>query len=162
MTDAMSADARPEKRLFISLLTRDIPLTAAFLDLLDNSVNAAIQRYSSRLRSADDYMAVFQDNDIIPSVKIHLNWSEDKVEIRDTASGISSQTARDYVFRFGRASERGHESDRLSVYGVGLKRAIFKLGNNVTIRSDHVDGGFDMGLERPKMGVRRQRQTVDV
>lgn len=36
MTEKLKADASPEKRLFISLLTRDIPLVAAFLDLMVN------------------------------------------------------------------------------------------------------------------------------
>lgn len=35
----------------------------------------------------------------------------------------------------------------MSVYGIGLKRAIFKLGNKITISSDHVDGGFDLELD---------------
>jgi hypothetical protein len=37
--------------------------------------------------------------------------------------------------------------DRLSVYGIGLKRAMFKLGNKIAIQSDHADGGFDLKLD---------------
>jgi hypothetical protein len=49
MAEQLRADASPEKRLFISLLTRDIPLIAAFLDLIDNSV-PAYHRASANLR----------------------------------------------------------------------------------------------------------------
>ena len=51
MTNSLTADASPEKRLFISLLTRDISLVAAFLDLIDNSINAALAPLADK---ADD------------------------------------------------------------------------------------------------------------
>lgn len=146
MPTTISADASPEKRLFISLLTRDIPLIAAFLDLTDNSINAAVEPYSARLKSADEYLSLFADENIRPSVTISLLASADKVEISDSACGISAKTAQEHVFKFGRGSEAGHEKDRLSVYGIGLKRAIFKLGNKISMRSDHIEGGFDLKL----------------
>lgn len=157
MTVKMSADASPEKRLFISLLTRDIPLVAAFLDLIDNSVNAAVEPHASRLKSAQDYLEVFGDESVNPSVSIDLVISSDKIEIRDNASGISATTARDHVFKFGRAPDDASHGDRLSVYGIGLKRAIFKLGNNVTIRSDHKDGGFDLKLDVSKWAKSKEQ-----
>lgn len=147
MGKTLSADASPEKRLFISLLTRDIPLVAALLDLLDNSINSAVERYSDRLTTAEEYLAFFSDEAIQPHVKIALNVSSDRVEIVDTASGISAAVARDHVFKFGRGDEPASDSDRLSVYGIGLKRAIFKLGNTIKMRSDHEDGGFDLKLD---------------
>ncbi len=146
MVERLDADASPEKRLFVSLITRDIPLVAAFLDLIDNSVNAAIEPYSDRLRSAPDYLSALQDDTIVPAVSISLDITETKVTITDDATGISAKTAQEHVFKFGRAEGEAHEHDRLSVYGIGLKRAMFKLGNEITIRSDHSDGGFDLKL----------------
>lgn len=150
MPATVQADASPEKRLFISLLTRDIPLIAAFLDLVDNSINAAVEPYSARLRSADEYLALFGDETIQPNVGISLSISEERIEISDSASGISAKTAKEHVFKFGRGSEPASGTDRLSVYGIGLKRAIFKLGNKISMRSDHVDGGFDLKLDVAK------------
>ncbi len=146
MVERLDADASPEKRLFVSLITRDIPLVAAFLDLIDNSVNAAIEPYSDRLRSAPDYLSALQDDTIVPAVSISLDITETKVTITDDATGISAKTAQEHVFKFGRAEGEAHEHDRLSVYGIGLKRAMFKLGNEITIRSDHSDGGFGLKL----------------
>ena len=40
-----------------------------------------------------------------------------------------------------------NKADRLSVYGLGLKRAFFKLGRRVRITSDHVGGGFGLDLD---------------
>jgi hypothetical protein len=145
--ETLAANASPEKRLFISLLTRDIPLVAAFLDLLDNSINAAVESLSSRLETAEGYMAVFLDEAVTPAVTVKLEISGEKVEIVDTASGISAKTAEEHVFKFGRPADEGHPADRLSVYGIGLKRAMFKLGNKIVMRSDHVEGGFELDLD---------------
>lgn len=150
MPTKVEVDASPEKRLFISLLTRDIPLVAAFLDLVDNSINAAVEPFAHRLRSAEEYLELFSDPSIQPNVSISLSISENRVEITDAAGGISSTTARDHVFKFGRGSEPASSTDRLSVYGIGLKRALFKLGNKIAMRSDHVDGGFDLKLDVDK------------
>jgi len=146
MTEKLKADASPEKRLFISLITRDIPLVAAFLDLIDNSINAAVEPASHRLLTAEDYLKLFQDEAVKPTVDIFLSVSPEQVEIRDTALGISAKTAAEHVFKFGRASNEAHAEDRLSVYGIGLKRAMFKLGNRIAIHSDHINGGFDLKL----------------
>lgn len=145
--ETLAAKASPEKRLFISLLTRDIPLVAAFLDLLDNSINAAVESLSSRLETAEGYMAVFLDEAVTPAVTVKLEILGERVEIVDTASGISAKTAEEHVFKFGRPADEGHPADRLSVYGIGLKRAIFKLGNKIVMRSDHVEGGFELDLD---------------
>lgn len=143
----MKAKANAEKRLFISLLTRDIPLVAAFLDIIDNSVNAAIEPYAARLQTAADYVALFNDETVEPTVEIKVETSSGTVTVTDNAAGISATTAAEHVFKFGRDGEEAHRSDRLSVYGIGLKRAMFKMGNRIVMSSDHVDGGFDLVLD---------------
>ena len=146
-SDTIPADASPEKRLFISLLTRDISLGAAFLDLIDNSVNAAVQPFAKRLETADDYLSVLDDTSVRPAVDINVEIFNGSISITDTAPGIAIETARDHVFRFGRGATEEDDTDRLSVYGLGLKRAFFKAGRHVTIQSDHVGGGFELDLD---------------
>ena len=75
MEGRLHADASPEKRLFISLLTRDISMVAAFLDLIDNSVNAAVAPFSEKLRTAEEYIDLLQDAAIKPTVDIHVTLS---------------------------------------------------------------------------------------
>ena len=147
MSETIFADANPEKRLFISLLTRDIPMIAAFLDLIDNSVNAALVPFADRLGTADGYVEVLEDTNVQPDTDIQLKISEQRVEIIDNAPGISLDIAKKHVFKFGRSEQNENETDRLSVYGLGLKRAFFKLGERVKITSDHVDGGFELNLD---------------
>ena len=147
MSETIFADANPEKRLFISLLTRDIPMIAAFLDLIDNSVNAALEPFANRLGTADGYVTVLEDDNVQPNTVIRITISEQRVKIVDNAPGISLEHARKHVFKFGRSIQDENESDRLSVYGLGLKRAFFKLGRRVQIISDHVNGGFELNLD---------------
>jgi hypothetical protein len=146
MVEKILADARPEKRLFISLITRDISLIDAFLDLIDNSINAALEPLASKLRTADDYQRLLANKNIKPRVDIDISVSPTRIVVKDTAPGIPSATAADHVFRFGRPQSTAHEADRLSVYGIGLKRAMFKCGNKIHMISDHKRGGFELDL----------------
>jgi hypothetical protein len=146
MLQKILADARPEKRLFISLITRDISLIDAFLDIIDNSINAAIQPLAPKLTTADDYQRLLANAKIKPKVNIDINVVSTKIVVKDNAPGISSATAAKHVFKFGRPDDNLHESDRLSVYGIGLKRAMFKCGNKIRMISDHKQGEFELQL----------------
>jgi len=45
-----------------------------------------------------------------------------------------------------RPGDDPENNDRLSVYGIGLKRAIFKLGNCIEMESNHRQDGFALNL----------------
>jgi hypothetical protein len=137
------AQASPEKRLFISLLTRDISLIDAFLDIVDNSINSAIKMENVRLRTVGDYRKLLTSQSRKKPAEIKISISEARIEISDTAGGITFRDAEDDVFRFGRANTEA-SGDRLSVYGIGLKRAIFKMGNVIDIVSNHPETGFSL------------------
>lgn len=130
----------------------------ALLDLLDNSINAALEKEHDKLKRPSDYIGLLQKArpSNIPTIDVSI--SDDRVSIVDTCGGISLETARDHVFRFGRppADEHEDDDDTLSVYGIGLKRALFKLGNNIKMRSEHPDGGFSMALDVKKWGALNQ------
>lgn len=159
MTNNLEADASPEKRLFISLLTRDISLVAAFHDLIDNSINAALVPFANKLKTAEGYISALDDPDITASVSIDIEFSAESVKIVDNATGIACETAESHVFKFGRAVQDPIAShDRLSVYGIGLKRALFKMGNQISIVSDHEQGGFELDLDVPEWAASKQDQ----
>lgn len=146
MTDRLLADASPQKRLFISLITRDISLADAILDIIDNSINAALEPMADQLKMADDYQRLLANNRVKPKVEISIRINSTRIAVDDNAPGIPLEMARKQVFKFGREREDEKSSDRLSVYGIGLKRAMFKCGNAVTITSDHRTGGFQLKL----------------
>jgi hypothetical protein len=70
MPTLFQAQASPEKNLFISLITRDINLADAIIDLLDNSVNAAMRPIRNDFSSAADFYKIFSRDDLQPSVII--------------------------------------------------------------------------------------------
>lgn len=140
----IAAQAHAEKRLFISLLTRDISLADAFLDLLDNSINAAVKATGLQEGNAADYVALLT-TEAKPRFTIQIDFDDSKVAISDDCGGISAEDASTKVFVFG-AEDESHLDDRLSVYGIGLKRAMFKLGNQIDMESQHPKGGFKLDL----------------
>lgn len=151
------ANAQPEKRLFISLITRDISLGAAVLDLIDNSINSAAEAAKLDLSSPAAFVKLL-DRPPTPSLpKIVIAFDATSFEIHDNCGGITTQQAQQRVFAFGRPASAGKPThDTLSVYGIGLKRALFKLGNNVEIMSAHKRGGFNLKLDVEKWGKLRQ------
>ncbi|HEX3809470.1 MAG TPA: ATP-binding protein [Rhizomicrobium sp.] len=147
MVAKILADASPQKRLFISLITRDITLVDAMLDLIDNSINAALAPIADQLKTADDYQRLLANKHVKPKVEISIRIGSARIAIDDNAPGIPLEMAQKHVFKFGRDEGDEEPTDRLSVYGIGLKRAIFKCGNRISIVSDHRTGGFELKLQ---------------
>jgi Histidine kinase-, DNA gyrase B-, and HSP90-like ATPase len=141
------AKANPEKRLFISLITRDISLADAIVDLTDNSVNAAMRPLRNQFSSTADFHRIFANKQISPKVSINVSVDRDSVVVTDDAEGIDFESAKEEVFRFGHSTQHQNARDRLSVYGIGMKRALFKIGDRVSITSNHKSGGFDLKLD---------------
>ena len=124
--DYIQIDASPTKELFVSMLIRDIPLIRAIIDLVDNAVDGALQ-----LRSGN-YNGL--------SIRIELDSVHFK--ITDNCGGISVNVARDYAFRFGRPKEADSIPGSVGHFGVGMKRAFFKLGRNFKIESTTKNAHF--------------------
>jgi len=120
-------NARPTKELFIEMLTKDISLVPAIIDLVDNSIDGA-----KRIRKEGTFKGL--------SVRLEISPLEFKIS--DNCGGISVSNARNYAFRFGR--DPGAEVVKHSVgrFGVGMKRAIFKLGTGFHIESDTCSSHF--------------------
>src|SRR5438094_1037810 len=101
------AEAQVAKRFFIALITRDITLEDAILDLIDNSVNCALRefhfdsgRIGSLIAGANVQSSELRD------ISIHL--TDKRFEITDSCGGIDVESARRDMFRFGRdAPESG-------------------------------------------------------
>ena len=153
--------ATPQKRLFISLITRDISLADAVLDLLDNSINSAIADQHLGLVTPSDYISLLAKKKVANVPTVTITFDSKRFEMSDTAGGISLADAETKVFQFGRPpSESGEDDadDTLSVYGIGMKRALFKIGDRVRIESRHRSAGFTMDL-RVRRWERLPQQT---
>jgi DNA topoisomerase VI subunit B len=118
--DERTIDAMPTKELFIDMLTRDIALIPAIIDLVDNSADGA--KNAKAEGSLKGYWA-------------RVAISADQFSASDNCGGISVETARRYAFRFGRASGAPSVKHSVGQFGVGMKRAIFKMGRKFRIES---------------------------
>lgn len=138
---SQEVDASPTKAFFIENLTRDLTLEDAILDLIDNSIDSAIQEAQLDVSAELLEKQPDQDFDKIP---IEVEVSEERIVIRDWAGGIDPQRAVTTVFRLGTPPSKADST--LGVYGIGLKRAVFKMGRSISIRSWHDEGAFEVQI----------------
>lgn len=132
-------NASPTKAFFIESLTRDLTLEDAILDLVDNSIDGAIQI------QAFDVSASLLHNPPNPQsqrVNIDIAITSQSICISDSAGGIDPNLIADDVFRLGRPPAQG--TSTLGVYGIGLKRAVFKMGRRISVSSWHPEGAFEV------------------
>lgn len=115
------ADANPTKDFFIYMITRDIETKAAIVELIDNSIDGA-----RKIRNNGDYSGL----------KIDISFDKDCFKITDNCGGFDVDTAVKYAFKFGRPGNREKEKGLFTgLFGIGMKRALFKLGNKFTVTS---------------------------
>lgn len=128
-----SVSAHPVKSFFVHMLTRDIELRGAILDLLDNCVDGVQRSETKRnLEKATPYSGYW--------AKIVL--SEDEFKIEDNCGGIPWEL-HDYAFRLGRVKQDIVRGRRLiGAYGIGMKRAIFKIGEDCTVETHAKDASY--------------------
>jgi hypothetical protein len=137
-TSTLTAEGAPSKQFFVSMITKDISLEDCMLDLLDNAIDGA-QRAAGTAKSLNSYWA-------------HLTLSSTGFSIDDNCEGISVETARTYAFHFGRPDGSDSRILRhgIGLYGIGMKRAVFKLGNRIKVQSSTVREGFVVEFEVKK------------
>ena len=128
------ATASPTKAFFVRMITRDISLEDCILDLIDNSVDGAWQIQGARPMSLSDKTKLSKFE-----IKIELNAVQ--FRIIDNCGGITLDQAAEYAFTFGRRDSDPHEKYSIGVYGIGMKRAVFKMGTEIKIRSTYPKKG---------------------
>jgi Histidine kinase-, DNA gyrase B-, and HSP90-like ATPase len=79
-------------------------------------------------------------------VKIEL--SKNHFSIEDNCGGIPREVAKNYAFKMGRDpdDDRDSESETIGMYGVGMKRAIFKMGREALVRTRHGADTFEVPI----------------
>jgi len=117
----------PTKRFFVETLTRDVTIYAAIFDLIDNSI----------------------DNYIIHSLKgkkrMSINFDSKIFCIEDDCGGMDIDKIQNEIFRLG--LEKTEKKGTIGYYGIGLKRAMFKIGRNIKIESDDGKEFFSISID---------------
>lgn len=119
--------ANPTKDFFVKMITRDIDLEDCIFDLLDNAVDGA-RRNVHTLAGSDKPLMGFEAS---------ITFSKDRFEIVDNCGGIRLSDAIDYAFHFGRRPDSPADVEGgIGLYGIGMKRAIFKIGQSAKVTSE--------------------------
>lgn len=126
----VSAD--PAKGFFVSMLIKDITLRDAIGDLVDNSVDAI------KARAADTTN--------LKGFKIDIKLGKSYFSISDNGYGMEADVARKTAFNFGKADSHLLIDNSIGQFGIGMKRAFFKLGNKIHVKSISATSKFEIDI----------------
>ncbi len=125
--------ASPSKIFFVRMLTRDISLEDAILDLLDNCIDGILRQLSSASNNG-----VLETEQPYQGYWAKITATPEKFSIEDNCGGIPRHIAVSSAFRLGRPDlERDKDIATVGMYGIGMKRALFKMGRNSEVMSQH-------------------------
>jgi hypothetical protein len=134
MKEEEMIDASPTKEFFIEMLTRDIKLEKAILDLIDNSIDGAKNKQT--------------DSENFNGLLVNMTVDGTSFIISDNCGGFDMNTAKHYAFRFGRPeSSTSTVKHSVGRFGVGMKRALFKIGKKFTVESKCKDEHFAVDVD---------------
>ena len=120
--------ARPAKGFFVNMITRDISLEDCIFDLIDNSVDAALCREGS------PPLSLKEESDL-SKYCISIRLEADRFSIQDNCGGMPWNIATGHAFAFGRPDDITSAKRSIGVYGIGMKRAVFKIGRRIRVVS---------------------------
>lgn len=120
--------ASPSKLFFVQMLTRDIDLKDAILDLLDNCIDGLMRQRRHAAQEEKPYDGYWAK----------ITAQPEGFSVQDNCGGIPQDIAINSAFRLGRPNlERDADLPTIGMYGIGMKRALFKMGTHSLIESKH-------------------------
>lgn len=129
--ETFKVDTRPTKPAIVDSLTRDISVEACVFDLIDNAIDAA--REAIYERSAEKNGGRDKIPESFKGFRIEIKLTGERFIIQDNCGGISLEKFRTDALRFG---QRSSHTFGIGVFGVGMNRALFKLGESIHIDTD--------------------------
>jgi hypothetical protein len=133
-----TVDASPTKTFFMSMLTRDIELSDAIMDLLDNCIDGVHRKKSESNGNVKSYAGFYSE----------ILIDKNQFILKDNCGGIPLDVAQNYAFKLGRDNQNTVDQnlETVGMYGIGMKRAIFKIGNEAEIISYHHKDIFKVNI----------------
>jgi len=129
--NVVSAD--PAKGFFVNMLIKDITLRDAIGDLIDNSVDAIKAKVS--------------DESSLEGHVININLNKNSFSISDNGFGMEAQVARETAFNFGKQTDHQLIEKSIGQFGIGMKRAFFKIGNHIKVKSVAKTSKFELTID---------------
>lgn len=134
----------PAKRFFVEMLTRDIELVDAILDLIDNCLDGA-----TRILHKNGHVL---DEKPYDGFNVDISFDNKHFKIADNCGGIPKEVAIKSAFRMGRHDgERDKDLPTVGVYGIGMKRAIFKMGEDAIVQCNTDSGAYKVEIPKKWM-----------
>jgi hypothetical protein len=129
----------PSKAFFVNMITRDISLGDAILDLLDNAVDGVKRAAGNGPLNFAPHFA-------------HVTFGPAEFKISDNCGGIPIKIAKEYAFRFGKPDDVVTEPTPHSIglYGIGMKRALFKMVRSIDVSSSTGQESFTVSIDVDK------------
>lgn len=131
------ASAFPAKSFFVKMLTKDIDMNDAILDLLDNCVDGILR--TKWEKGIPDHI-----KNPYEGFYAEIEMNENYFVIKDNCGGIPRDIAEKYAFMMGRSEKRDESIPTVGLYGIGMKRALFKMGRNCVVTSNTTEGAFEV------------------
>ena len=128
-------NASVSKSFFVEMLVKDINLPMTIHDLIDNCIDGALRLRKNRKK--------------FTGLEVDLRISKEKFSITDNCGGIDLDIAKNYAFRFGRPKDAKGVSHSIGRFGVGMKRAVFKLGRKFEVISTSEKHKFEVKVDVP-------------
>lgn len=144
MPDDVLVNFGMEQRYVFDVLTSDISTADSLFDLIDNSIDAARRDIGSTKQTASptglpvSYEGYFVD----------ILISQERIEIRDNCQGMEEHLLADKAFRLGARHEQSYS---IGIYGVGLIRAFWKLGNTGSLLTDTGTESFELNFSKKQI-----------
>ena len=130
--ERLTVHANPAKSFFVSMLIKDITLRDAIGDLVDNAVDAI--------------KACAEDKNDLSGYKVVVTLDENEFTISDNGQGMSTDISRTTAFNFGKAKDHKLIENSIGQFGIGMKRAFFKIGSFISVHSVTKKSKFDIDM----------------
>lgn len=126
------------------IITKDINALECILDLIDNSIDSATNRICTEQKQRDDKGMPADYSGFC----IKINITLDAISIFDNCEGISTNDLRSRLLVIGQESNKA-----LSIghFGVGLKRALLKLGGDYLIETRHKGSFYRLNAKESQL-----------
>ncbi len=118
--NAKILDATPEKRIFLSIIS-EYDLKRSLCELIDNAIDLWTKKKRADLE-----------------INIILDDRQQSISIEDNAGGIE-EAKLDHIVSPGKTTNDIHD-DVIGYFGVGSKRAVVALAQNISIHSRYENG----------------------
>ncbi len=133
--ERLKVQANPAKSFFVSMLIKDITLRDAIGDLVDNAVDAI--------------KACVADKNNLSGYKVEVTLNANEFTISDNGQGMNTEIARTTAFNFGKAKDHHLIEGSIGQFGIGMKRAFFKIGSFISVHSVTPKSLFDIDIDVP-------------